>query len=94
MPLLSETDIAAHLATLPGWRRVGAAIEREFVFPGFPEAVAFVARLVPPAEAANHHPDIAIHYRRVVVQFTTHDAGGITGKDVEGARETERIAEG
>ena len=59
---------------------------KEFAFAGFPEAVAFVSRLVAPSEAADHHPDLAIHYRRVIVTFTTHSAGGITEKDFAGAR--------
>ena len=48
-----------------GLARAGAAIVKEFTFAGFPEAVAFVSRLVAPSEAADHHPDLAIHYRRV-----------------------------
>jgi 4a-hydroxytetrahydrobiopterin dehydratase len=59
---------------------------KEFTFPGFPEAVAFVNRLVPGSEAADHHPDLAINYRRVTVMFTTHSEGGATLKDIDGAR--------
>jgi 4a-hydroxytetrahydrobiopterin dehydratase len=90
--LLSTDEIAARLAALPGWRLAGAAIVKEFVFAGFPEAVAFVSRLVEPCEAADHHPDLEIHYRRVVVSFTTHSAGGLTAKDFEGARAAEDVA--
>lgn len=91
-PVLSSEAVAERLQQLPGWRHVGASIEKEFTFAGFPEAVAFVQRLVAPAEAADHHPDLAIHYRRVVVTFTTHSAGGITTKDVEGAASAEALA--
>lgn len=90
--LLSDAEIADRLTTLPGWRREGAAIRKEFTFAGFPEAVAFVTRLVEPAEAADHHPDLEIHYRRVVVTFTTHSAGGLTVKDVDGARAADEAA--
>ncbi len=54
-------------------------------FPGFPEAVAFVTRLVPHAERADHHPDILINYRRVTLTYSTHSEGGLTAKDFEGA---------
>lgn len=87
--LLSTDEIATRLAALPGWRLSGAAIVKEFAFTGFPEAVAFVSRLVEPSEAADHHPDLEIHYRRVVVTFTTHSAGGLTVMDFDGARAAE-----
>lgn len=90
--LLSSDEIATRLAALQGWRLSGAAIAKEFVFTGFPEAVAFVSRLVAPCEAADHHPDLEIHYRRVVVAFTTHSAGGLTVKDFDGARAVEDAA--
>ena len=93
MALLTNAEVAHALAALPGWRRVGEAIEREFIFPGFPDAVAFVQRLVPESEAAGHHPDITIRYRRVTVAFTTHDEGGLTRLDVEGADMANRLAE-
>ncbi len=86
MPRLTEDQIAAAVASLPGWVRDGNAIRKTFTFAGFPEAVAFVARLVPGAEAADHHPDLTINYRRVTVSYTTHSAGGLTEKDIAGAR--------
>jgi len=90
--LLSDAAIAARLEALPGWRRAGSAIVKEFTFAGFPEAVAFASRLVAPSEAADHHPDLTIHYRRVVVTFTTHIAGGITAKDFAGAASAEAVS--
>lgn len=90
--LLTDSEVAVRLVTLPGWQRNGAAIRKEFSFAGFPEAVAFVGRLVEPAEAADHHPDLEIHYRRVVVSFTTHSAGGLTDKDIDGARAADEAA--
>ena len=93
MALLTDAEVARELAGLPGWSRVGEAIERQFVFSGFPDAVAFVQRLVPDSEAAGHHPDITIHYRRVTISFTTHDEGGLTARDVDGARMANRQAE-
>jgi 4a-hydroxytetrahydrobiopterin dehydratase len=86
MPLLTNDEIDSGLAALPGWAREGHTIRKTFTFPGFPEAVAFVSRLVPGAEAADHHPDLTINYRRVTVAYTTHSAGGLTAKDLAGAR--------
>jgi 4a-hydroxytetrahydrobiopterin dehydratase len=90
MALLSDAQIEDALATLPGWTRAGDAIRKTFAFAGFPEAVAFVGRLVPGAEAADHHPDLTINYRRVTVVYTTHSAGGLTEKDVAGAKIAEQ----
>jgi 4a-hydroxytetrahydrobiopterin dehydratase len=86
MALLVRDEIDAALRDLPGWRFADNAIVKEFTFAGFPEAVAFVNRLVPGSEAADHHPDLAVSYRRVTVAFTTHSEGGVTAKDVAGAR--------
>jgi 4a-hydroxytetrahydrobiopterin dehydratase len=90
--LLSPEAIADRLRHLPGWQQVGSTIRKEFTFAGFPDAVAFVSRLVEPAEASDHHPDLAIHYRRVEVTFTTHSAGGLTVKDFDGAAAVEALA--
>ncbi|RPJ84568.1 MAG: 4a-hydroxytetrahydrobiopterin dehydratase, partial [Acidobacteria bacterium] len=62
--LLSEEEVNRRLRTLEGWRREGDAIVRQFTFRGFPEAVAFVSRLVPVCEEADHHPDVTINYKR------------------------------
>ncbi len=86
MAILSRGDIEAALRDLPGWRFDNNAIVREFTFAGFPEAAAFVSRLVPGSEAADHHPDLTVSYRRVTVSFTTHSEGGVTAKDIAGAR--------
>lgn len=93
MEVLSTNEIDRRLASLPGWSRAGSAIARQFTFGGFPDAVAFVARLVPGAEAADHHPDITINYSRVTVTYTTHSNGGITEKDFVGAQLAEGVAQ-
>jgi 4a-hydroxytetrahydrobiopterin dehydratase len=76
------------VTTPEGWSEVDGALEREFVFEGFSQAIEFVNRLADLAESENHHPDIAIQYRRVTVRFTTHSAGGITDRDRELAART------
>ena len=92
MPLLTRSEIDAALQALPGWRFERDAFVKQFVFGGFPEAVAFVNRLVPGSEAADHHPDLAISYRRVTVMFSTHSDGGVTEKDIAGARLADQCA--
>jgi 4a-hydroxytetrahydrobiopterin dehydratase len=92
MTLLSKTQIDDALKTLDGWTRDGDAIRKQFTFKGFPEAVAFVNRLVPDAERADHHPDITINYRRVTLSWSTHDQGGLTEKDIAGAQMADRHA--
>ena len=92
MTLLSKGEIDEQLKTLDGWTLAGDAIRKQFTFKGFPEAVAFVSRLVPDAEAADHHPDITINYRRVTLSWSTHDEGGLTMKDVAGAKMSEKHA--
>lgn len=66
-----------------GWSEVDQALERTFTFASFPEAIAFVNSVAELAEAENHHPDIAIHYRDVTLRWWTHTAGGITDRDRE-----------
>jgi 4a-hydroxytetrahydrobiopterin dehydratase len=93
MTVLSNDDVDRRLARLPGWSRQESAIVRQFTFAGFPDAVAFVQRLVPGAEAADHHPDVTINYRRVTLSFSTHSEGGITEKDFEGAARADELAD-
>jgi 4a-hydroxytetrahydrobiopterin dehydratase len=91
---LSAGEIDQRLKTLSGWKREGEAIQKQFTFSNFPEAVEFVNRLVPGAEAADHHPDVAINYRRVTLTYSTHSEGGLTAKDFDGAALADRIAGG
>jgi 4a-hydroxytetrahydrobiopterin dehydratase len=74
-----------------GWNEVDNALERTFELPSFPEALAFVNRVGELAEAENHHPDIAIHYREVTLRWWTHTAGGITDRDRELATKTDAL---
>ena len=83
MALLTDVEIEQHLASLPGWSRADLAIRKQFTFADFPEAVLFVSALVPAAEAADHHPDIEIHYKRVTLIYSTHSEGGLTENDFE-----------
>ena len=89
---LSDSDIETRLAGLPGWKRGGDALVKTITFASFPDAIAFVTRLAFSAEEADHHPDLAISYRKVTVTWSTHSAGGITDKDFEGAKQSDMIA--
>jgi 4a-hydroxytetrahydrobiopterin dehydratase len=91
MPLTPQ-DIAARLTSTPGWKVEHNALVREFSFPAFPDAVAFVARLAFDAEAADHHPDLLVKYKRVTVTWSTHDEGGVTEKDFAGVRQADAVA--
>ena len=82
---LTHGEAQQRLQSLSGWTLEGAAIRKQFTFAGFPEAVAFVNRLVPGAEAADHHPDILINYKRVTLTYSTHSEGALTDKDFAGA---------
>ncbi|WKK12513.1 4a-hydroxytetrahydrobiopterin dehydratase [Rhodococcus ruber] len=92
--LLSDADIEAALVGLPAWQRDGNAIVRTVESPSFPEAVALVDRVAEAAEAANHHPDIDIRWRKVTYSLSTHSAGGITASDVELARTIDALVHG
>jgi 4a-hydroxytetrahydrobiopterin dehydratase len=92
MSLLSHNQIEERLWALEGWRVDRNGIVKQFTFGNFPEAVAFVSRLVPGAEAADHHPDVAIAYKRVTLTYSTHSEGGLTDKDFDGAKMAEACA--
>ena len=89
---LSRTEVEQRMAGLTGWTLDGDAIRKQFTFAGFPEAIAFVNRLAPEAEAADHHPDILINYKRVTLTYSTHSEGGLTAKDFAGAATADRLA--
>ncbi|HIK13074.1 MAG TPA: 4a-hydroxytetrahydrobiopterin dehydratase [Oscillatoriaceae cyanobacterium M33_DOE_052] len=79
--LLGEGEIQRKASQLSGWTVEGKKITTKKVFKDFIEAIAWVNKLVEPAEQAGHHPDISISYNKVTVSLTTHDAGGLTAKD-------------
>jgi 4a-hydroxytetrahydrobiopterin dehydratase len=89
---LAKTEAQERLKKLTGWTLDGDAIRKQFTFAGFPEAVAFVNRLAPKAEAADHHPDILINYKRVTLTYSTHSEGGLTAKDFDGAAVADKLA--
>jgi 4a-hydroxytetrahydrobiopterin dehydratase len=81
--LLSDAEIQERAKQLEGWTVQGKELRLTRKFKGFVEAIAFVNKMVEPAEAAGHHPDLVISYNKVDVTLTTHDAGGLTSKDFD-----------
>ena len=75
-----------------GWSEADDKLEREFTFDDFLQAIAFVNRIAELAESENHHPDIEIHYNRVILRWWTHTAGGITDRDHDLADRSTRLA--
>jgi len=86
MHVLNDQELAAALRSLPHWRVVEGKLHRELTFPDFRAAFAEMTRIALAAEAMNHHPEWWNVYRTLRVWLHTHDASGITGKDVELAR--------
>ena len=84
--LLNDRDIQARMQTIPGWTLEGKQITCLRTFENFIDAIAFVNKLVGPAEAAGHHPDLEISYNKVKISLTSHDAGGLTEKDFSMAK--------
>ncbi len=89
MALLNASELGAALTGLPGWVAAGEAISRTYNCSSFMEAMAFAGRVAAYAESVNHHPDLLISYRKVTVTWSTHDAGGVTSKDVTAAKATD-----
>ena len=83
---LTPSQVTTSLATLKGWSLEGDAIRKQYTFADFRAAMAFVNRVADVAEGADHHPDIAISYRRVTLTYSTHSEGGLTDKDFAGAQ--------
>ncbi len=86
MTLLDPAAVDAALAGLDGWRREGDALVRDLRFPSFMAAIRFIVRVADLAEAADHHPELSNVYWNVGIRLTTHDAGGITDRDLALAR--------
>jgi 4a-hydroxytetrahydrobiopterin dehydratase len=90
--LSSEVIAEALAADLPGWRHDAGEIFKNYKFPTFLDAIAFIDRIAQKAEAANHHPDLENHYNRVRVALHTWSENAITEKDIALAREIESVA--
>jgi 4a-hydroxytetrahydrobiopterin dehydratase len=89
---LNLDEISGALRNLPGWKQGSEnKIEASFKFRSFPEAFSFMTRVAFEAERMDHHPDWSNSYNSVKIELTTHDAGGVTEKDVELAKKISAI---
>ncbi len=94
MEKLAETQIRDRLQTLPGWVLEKNKVARRYQFKSFPEAIAFVNAVATLAEERDHHPEIDIRYNQVVLGLWTHDAEGITNRDLSFAAALAAISTG
>jgi len=94
MDHLSDEEIRQALdRSLPEWRLADGQIVKNFAFPSFMDAIAFIGRVAEKAEAAGHHPDLTNHYNRVRVALHTWSENAVTIKDIALAREIESAAQ-
>jgi len=89
---LTDSQISEGLVSLTAWKVVNGKLHREYKFSDFAHAFGFMATAAPLIEKNNHHPEWANVYNRVTVDLSTHDAGGITQKDLDLAKLLESIA--
>ena len=93
MPPLDDAALAAELAALPAWVRDGVAITRTCRRRDWRDAIALVNAVAEEADRRDHHPDIAITgYRNVTFRLTSHDAGGVTKRDINLAKRIDELA--
>lgn len=92
MALLDNDEIERRLGELDGWSREGDAIVKRFKRGDFTGAVEMVDRVVPLANAMNHHPDVAISWDTVTLTLSTHSEGGLTAADFELAAKIDALA--
>jgi 4a-hydroxytetrahydrobiopterin dehydratase len=85
-----EIDLA--LSRLEGWQLVAGKLHRELRFHSFVHAFGFMASVALVAESMNHHPEWQNVYNRVIIDLTTHDAGGISGRDIALAERIDELA--
>lgn len=94
MPLLSAEAIQKELKKFSGWtfHAEKKLIEKTFQFKGYYQVMAFVNAVAWIAHQEKHHPDLQVSYNRVIVQYQTHEAGGVTKNDIICARHVEALS--
>ncbi len=93
MEKLNQSEIQQRLTEVKDWKLDGNAIRKEFTFDSFRDAVDFINRVADIAEEQDHHPELFNVYNKVTLNFSTHDAGGITSRDFKMARAIDNITE-
>jgi 4a-hydroxytetrahydrobiopterin dehydratase len=92
MKLLTDEEIAAQLGALPAWQRQGDSIVATISRADFRDALLYLGAVAYLAEAANHHPDVAISWNKVTLTLSTHSAGGLTANDFALARQISALS--
>jgi 4a-hydroxytetrahydrobiopterin dehydratase len=92
IPKLTDGEVKAALQNLPGWSLHDGKLHREYKFGDFSEAFGFMSNCALVAQRQDHHPEWFNVFNRVVVDLTTHDAGGISALDFALATEMEKAA--
>jgi 4a-hydroxytetrahydrobiopterin dehydratase len=90
--LLSPEELNTHLAQLSDWSIVNSKLHKQFQFQDFVAAFGFMSSMALVSERMGHHPEWFNVYNRVIVDLTTHDAGGISDKDIDWAKVANRLA--
>jgi 4a-hydroxytetrahydrobiopterin dehydratase len=88
---LSDAEVRERLGHVPGWNVEGEKLRREFKFSDFVAAFGFMTRVALLAEKADHHPEWFNVYNKVRIDLTTHDAGGLSERDFELAKQIDRL---
>jgi len=89
---LANSKIEEFLKSLPDWSIEGGSIRKIFKTSSYPATMGFISAIGGVCQRLNHHPDyVLMKYKEVEVAFSTHSAGGITEKDIEAAKELEKI---
>ena len=89
--LLSAPELQKHLKALTGWSHADKRLTKTFKFGNYYETMAFVNAIAYIAHRQDHHPDLSVHYNRVEVVYSTHDAGGVTLNDCICAAKVEAL---
>ena len=91
MKTYTEKSIQKELSELKDWKFINNGIEKNFKFLDFSKALGFIVQIGLFAEKANHHPELFNVYNKVTIRLTTHDADGVTDKDIDLAKNIESI---
>jgi 4a-hydroxytetrahydrobiopterin dehydratase len=89
---LTEVELGAHMAQLAGWSLENGKLHKKFQFADFVTAFGFITKVAIVAEKMDHHPELYNVYNRVTIDLTTHDAGGISIKDIELAKQIDSLS--
>src|SRR5258708_23988837 len=89
---LSPDELTSGQKALPGWDCADNRLTKTFSFANYYETMAFVNAVAYIAHRQDHHPDLAVHYNRVAVDYSTHDAAGVTLNDCICAAKVEALA--